>query len=632
MDEPDTKTSYQYVLDLNDRLEATCQLAQENLSKSAEKYRRQYNRKAKNRKFEVGDEVLLLLPSNRNKLLMHWQGPFKVVQRVGYLDYKINMDGKVKTFHANLLKMFLRRDNDDKNDVACVSVVDDGTMEDDEEDNQPTLRNILLHLPTLTTTESLQDVQINPQLDESQQQAINSLLEEYQEGLTDMPGLTNLGEHDIKLLNKEPIKSKPYPLPHALRGEVTKEVQKMIDLGVVGPSSSPYASPIVMVKKKDGSIRFCCDYRKLNQVTVTDAEPIPDQEEIFAKLARDKHFTKIDLAKGYWQVPLTDNAKELTAFVTSDGLFQFSTMPFGLVNAPASFSRIMRDLLRGLSNVDNFIDDILIHTATFEEHYSHSQGSARKTEEGEPDSRTNQVFHWVQEYIISWSLCRQGELRPIQDKVNAVQDAPRPKTKKQLRSFLGLVGYYRRFIPNFAAIAAPLTDRTKKGEPTVVTWGDAEEMAFKTLKKKLEKEPILHLPDLTLPFILRTDASDVGIGAILLQERDGKKCPIAYASRKLLPREQRYSVMQRECLAIIWGTQKFEAYLFDKHFQLETDHQPLKCIAKSKLANARILRWALALQPYRSPSPLSRAARTLVQIISAGFQKARINADCIFCW
>ena len=600
VDEPDTKTTYQYVLDLKDRLEATCQLAQENLSKSAEKYRRQYNRKAKNRKFEVGDEVLLLLPSNRNKLLMHWQGPFKVVQRVGYLDYKINMDGKVKTFHANLLKKFLRRDNDDENDVACVSVVDDGTMEeDDEEDNQPTSRNILLHLPTLTPTESLQDVQINPQLDESQQQVINSLLEEYQEGLTDMPGLTNLGEHDIKLLNKEPIKSKPYPLPHALRGEVTKEVQKMIDLGVVEPSSSPYASPIVMVKKKDGSIRFCCDYRKLNQVTVTDAEPIPDQEEIFAKLARDKYFTKIDLAKGYWQVPLTDNAKELTAFVTSDGLFQFLTMPFGLVNAPASFSRIMRDLLRGLSNVDNFIDDILIHTATFEEHIVILREVLERLKKANLTARPTKCFIGYRSIEFLGHCVGQGELRPVQDKVNAVQNAPRPKTKKQLRSFLGLVGYYRRFIPNFAAIAAPLTDRTKKGEPTVVTWGDAEEMAFKTLKKKLEKEPILHLPDLTLPFILRTDASDVGIGAILLQERDGKKFPIAYASRKLLPREQRYSVMERECLAIIWGTQKFEAYLFGKHFQLETDHQPLKCIAKSKVANARILRWALALQPYR---------------------------------
>lgn len=602
VDEPDTKTTYQYVLDLKDRLEATCQVAQENLGKSAEKYRRQYNRKAKDRKFEVGDEVLLLLPSDTNKLLMHWQGPFKVVQKVGHLDYKINMNGKVKTFHANLLKKFFRRnDNDDESEVAGVSVVDDGMMEedDDEDGNHPTSQRELLHLPTLSPTESLDDVKLGPQLDQGQRETITSLLQEYQEILTDMPGLTNLGKHDIKLRDKEPIKSRPYPLPHALRGEVTKEVQKMIDLGIVEPSSSPYASPVVIVKKKDGSNRFCCDYRKLNQVTVTDAEPIPDQEEIFAKLARDQYLTKIDLSKGYWQVPLTDNAKELTAFVTSDGLFHFKNMPFGLVNAPASFSRIMRDLLRGLDNVDNFIDDILIHTATFEEHLVTLREVLERLKKANLTARPTKCIVGCKSVEFLGHNVGQGQLRPVQDKITAVKEAPRPKTKKQLRSFLGLVGYYRRFIPNFAAIAAPLTDRTKKGEPTLIRWGDTEEKAFNTLKQKLEKEPILHLPDLTTPFILRTDASDVGLGAILLQEEDGKKFPIAYASRKLLPREQRYSIMERECLAVVWGTQKFEPYLFGKHFQLETDHQPLTCIARSKVANARILRWALALQPYR---------------------------------
>ena len=602
VDEPDTKTTYQYVLDLKDRLEATCQLAQENLSKSAEKYRRQYNRKANNRKFEVGDEVLLLLPSNRNKLLMHWQGPFKVVQRVGYLDYKINMDGKVKTFHANLLKKFLRRDNDDENDVACVSVVDDGTMEeDDEEDNQPTSRNILLHLPTFTPTESLQDVQINPKLDESQQQVINSLLEEYQEGLTDMPGLTNLGEHDIKLLNKEPIKSKPYPLPHALRGEVTKEVQKMIELRVVEPSSSPYASPIVMVKKKDGSIRFCCDYRKLNQVTVTDAEPIPDQEEIFAKLARDKYFTKIDLAKGYWQVPLTDNAKELTAFVTSDGLFQFSTMPLGLVNAPASFSRIMRDLLRGLSNVDNFIDDILIHTATFEEHIVILREVLERLNKANLTARPTKCFIGYRSIEFLGHCVGQGELRPVQDKVNAVQNAPRPKTKKQLRSFLGLVGYYRRFIPNFAAIAAPLTDRTKKGEPTVVTWGDAEEMAFK--KKKLEKEPILHLPDLV----------------------SGLFCCRRETERNFLSRTPAGSFFHGNSGTQSWNESVWQSSgepinlkptcsVSISNWKLITNHSNVSRNRKWQTQGSYDGR--LLYNHIDSPSPLSREARTLVQIIS----------------
>lgn len=319
VDEPDTKTTYQYVLDLKDRLQLTCEVAQQNFSKSAERYRKQYNKKAKERKFEVDDEVLLLLPSDNNKLLMQWKGPFKVVQKIGQMDYRIDKDGKIKTFHANLLKKYYRREESAGGfDVACVSVVDDGLSEEcserENEDVNHSSRKDILHLPNLTPTESLKDVQISPHLDDNQREEVNSLLREYEEVLTDMPGLTNLGKHDIKLVNKEPIKSKPYPLPHALRGKVKEEVQKMIDGGIVESSSSPYASPVVMVKKKDGTIRFCCDYRKLNQITVTDAEPIPDQEEIFAKISRAKYFTKIDLTKGYWQVPLTEEAKELTAF------------------------------------------------------------------------------------------------------------------------------------------------------------------------------------------------------------------------------------------------------------------------------------------------------------------------------
>lgn len=285
--------------------------------------------------------------------------------------------------------------------------------------------------------------------------------------------------------------------------------------------------------------------------------------------------------------------------MTPDGLYQFRSMPFGLVNAPASFSRIMRVLLRGLHGVDNFIDDILIHTVSFEEHLDTLREVFERLRRANLTARPTKCTVGCVSIDFLGHRIGQGELRPVQDKVDAVQGAPRPKTKKQLRSFLGLVGYYRRFVPNFAALAVPLTDRTKKGEPLLVKWGDAEEAAFTTLKKKLAREPILHLPDLDLPFILRTDASDHGLGAILQQETEGKKFPIAYASRKLLPREQRYCVMERECLAVVWGVQKFEPYLYGKHFELETDHQPLQCIAKSKVANSRILRWALVLQPYQ---------------------------------
>ena len=190
-------------------------------------------------------------------------------------------------------------------------------------------------------------------------------------------------------------------------------------------------------------------------------------------------------------------------------------------------------------------------------------------------------------------------MKPKPDKLKAIEQAERPTTKTQVKSFLGLLGYYRKFVPHFATTAAPLTDCTKKGEPNVIRWGESQEQAFRTLKKKLVTSPILQLPDLNKEFTLRTDASDTGVGSILLQEVAGEKFPVAYASKKFNKHQMRYSVMEKECLAVVWAVLKFEPYLYGKEFVIETDHQPLTCIRRSKVANNRIMRWALALQPYR---------------------------------
>ncbi len=184
-------------------------------------------------------------------------------------------------------------------------------------------------------------------------------------------------------------------------------------------------------------------------------------------------------------------------------------------------------------------------------------------------------------------------------KLDQIGEAPRPKTKQQVRSFLGLAGYYRKFIPNFAEIAVPITDLTKKGQPNVVRWGDAQERAFQLLKQMLTQAPILRLPDLNRQFIVQADASDTGVGAVLLQEYDDGKFPVAYVSKKLLPRERRYSVIERECLALVYAVRKFNKYLYGKEFVLQTDHQPLAHICRFKAENSRIMRWALYLQTYQ---------------------------------
>ena len=584
----ETRSTYEYVFDLQNRLQDTCKLAHEHLKKAKEQQRAYYNKKARNRSFNVGEQVLLLLPTDHNKLLLHWKGPFPVVGRQGQCDYQIDINGHRKVFHANLLKAYHSR-------TESAAMITEGS------DTPYPRKSVCCQSPALKATEGPQKVHISEELTESQQAEMKSLLCEYPDVLTDLPGRTNTCVHDIQITSTEPFRRKQYPIPHALQGTVREEVESMLKMGIIEPSQSPYASPIVLIDKKDGSKRFCIDFRTLNRMTVFDAEPLPDPEHIFASISQDTYFSKFDLTKGYWQVPVEENAKPYTAFLTPAGLFQFRMMPFGLVNAPATFTRMMRRVLQGLTKTDNFIDDILIHTQTWEEHVSVVRALLERLRAVGLTAKPSKCEVGCQSLQFLGHVVGKGMLQPQCNKITRIRDAKPPGTKKELRSFLGFVGYYRRFIPNFAALASPLTDLTKAKLPNRIEWGDSQEESFKALKAHLGSSPILQLPNCDKPFYLRTDASNAGIGAVLLQENaeTGDKFPVSYASRKLLPREKSYATVEKEALAIVWGIQKYEPYLYGREFVLQTDHQALTYLHRAKQTNARIMRWALTLQPYR---------------------------------
>lgn len=359
----------------------------------------------------------------------------------------------------------------------------------------------------------------------------------------------------------------------------------MVRMGIAEPSDSAYASPVVIVRKKDGSVRFCVDYRKLNAVTIFDPEPIPNIEDLMSTICEGRYFTKIDLTKGYWQIPMAERDKHKTAFVTPDGHYQFNVLPFGMVNAPAVFTRMMRRLLNGISNVVNYIDDILLFTGTWLEHVKLLQTVLKRLQTEGITARPSKCFVAYESVDFLGFNVGEGMLKPQQEKIDKIMKVRRPETKKEVRSFVGLVNFYRKFIPNCGAILAPLTDLTKRGASNKVSWGEAQENAFKTLKSRLENPPILHLPDASKTYVLRTDASDVGIGAVLSQEENGQSFPVYYASKKLLPRERTLAVIERECLALIWAVKKFSCYLHGREFILETDHQPLVYINRAKMQN-----------------------------------------------
>ncbi|XP_068221304.1 uncharacterized protein [Palaemon carinicauda] len=346
---------------------------------------------------------------------------------------------------------------------------------------------------------------------------IKELVREYEDIFTDIPGTSNKGEHKIELTSHEPVRSKPYPVPYGVRASLRKEIKDMLDMGIIQESASPYASPVVMVKKSDGSNRVCIDFRKLNRITIFDPEPMVTADDVFARLSESNFFTKIDFTKGYWQIKVRSDVPK-TAFVTPDGQYEFLKMPFGMVNAGATYVKCMRTLLKGLDNVESYIDDLLVHTKSWSEHLETLQELFQRIRNANLTVRPSKCILASETVQFLGHEIQGGTLSLQETNISKIQSAPQPKTKKEVRSFLGLTGFYRAYVPNYATIASPLSDLTKKGKSNVVQWQEPQEKAYNSLKSILVNKPVLRLPDLNRRFILRTDASDVGLGAVLLQE------------------------------------------------------------------------------------------------------------------
>ena len=400
------------------------------------------------------------------------------------------------------------------------------------------------------------------------------------------------------MTDSTPIQSKPYPLFYAIRENLKTEIQEMLDLGIIRASASPYASPIVIVKKKDGSNRICVDYRKLNKVTVADPEPIKTPKDLFQRLRKTNYFSKIDLRKGYWQIPVAEEDVKKTAFVTPDGNFEFIQMPFGMKNSGATLVRTLRMLISDLENVDSYIDDLIVFTEDWDTHIRVLDELMNRLQQANLTARPTKCMFAAKSVEFFGHQVGFDWITVNDDNLEKIRMAQRPTTKKEIRSFLGFVNYYHAHIPLFAAISAPLSDLTRKGQPNKVQWGEAQERAFLTLQERLLKKPILKLADHQKPFILRTDALNCGLEASLMQEHNDKLYSVAYASKKLSSVECKYSTLERECLAIVWRMTKFRLYLAGKPFILQTDHKPLSYLNQAKFQNDQIMRWALALQGY----------------------------------
>ena len=602
------KTTVEYVIDLRDRISKSCSIASKRTEKQMDKSKQRYDLKAKHRTLKENDLVLLFLPCSSNKIVSEWRGPYKVVEVVSPVNYKIDIDGRIKTYHVNMLQEYIARPpcldinedqcvHDSTIPMANVSIVNECEVNENESENDlGTLSQIVL--PPLEATKSVDDVNINPNLEPNQVADVKSILHDFKDIFTDLPGCTNLVEHEIELLDDKPVKLKPYPLPFTSEEIVNNEVDNMLKMGIVQNSNSPYSSPIVLVKKKDGKTRFCIDFRRLNLITVGNAQKIPDPDQLFTKLRHARYLTKIDLTKGYWQIKIAEDSQKYTAFMTDKGLYEFVRMPFGLKNAPATFNGLMFKLLKDKNDALFFFDDIISFHFFWEDHVIGLRNLFTSIRSNGLTCNPPKVYIGFSSLVFVGHQVGNGVQSPITEIVDKILCIEVPKTKKHVKSIIGLVNYYSKFVPNIASTLVPLHNLTAKGMPDKVLWNEQCQSAIEQIKEQISSHPILLLPDLKKPFFVQTDASGVGLGAVLLQEQDGLLYPCLYASKKLLDRETRYSVIERECLAIVWALQKFARYLLGRRFVLQTDHRPLQFLNSSRLLNARLARWALLLQEF----------------------------------
>lgn len=409
-------------------------------------------------------------------------------------------------------------------------------------------------------------------------------------------GRIKLVKHSIETGDCKPIKQRPYVVAQAMRPEVDQQIAKMLKSGIIRMSNSPWASPMVVVRKTDGSHRICIDFRKVNSVTVKDVFPLPRIQEVVDRLSGCQWISTFDMANGYWQITMDENDQHKTAFICHAGLFEWTVMPFGLTNAPATFQRLSEAIFAGVAFRQPYFDDVMIFSKNFTDHLIHLDDTLMQCH------LTGAMFKTEKSEIAQQEVHLMGFIAGIQGirtdpiKVTAVQQFPRPRTSKNIKQFLGLCGYYRQFVPDFSTIAEPLTALLKKGKQFF--WTEECERAFLKLRKQMADTGTLAYPNFNKPFVLATDASTVGLGAVL-EQLDGETMkPIMYISRTLNPHERNYSATDLECLAVIWAITKLRVYLFGREFEIVTDHSALQWLLTTSTPSGRTGRWALQLQEF----------------------------------
>lgn len=454
-------------------------------------------------------------------------------------------------------------------------------------------------------------------------------------------GRTSYLKHHIDIGDAKPVKQRFYPVSPAVENLMYQEIDRMLSLGVIEPSSSPWSSPMRLVVKPN-KVRLCLDARKLNLVTKKDAYPLPSIEGIFARLPPANIITKLDLKDAYWQIGLSDESKALTAFtVPGRPLYQFVVMPFGLCTAPQTMCRLIDMIIPPDLRycIFGYLDDIVIVSEDFNSHLSVLVRIAQELRKANLTLNVDKSHFCVTQTKYLGYVIGNGGIQTDPDKVDSIVNWPVPKSVRQVRGFLGLAGWYRRFIENFSSITFPISETLSSKQK--FKWTPEAQKSFEAIKTLLTTAPILSNPDFTKKFYLHCDASNYGIGAVLVQlDKDGNEKPIAFMSKKLNTAQRNYSVTERECLAAIEAIKKFRCYLELQDFEVVTDHSSLLWLMKQPDLTGRLARWVFKFQPFKFtishrkgkdhivPDSLSRIHCDEISALEETSPEIDLNADC----
>ncbi len=524
--------------------------------------------------FKVGDVVYRRNPGHNKCLDASWDGPFIIIKLLPPVNCSITPQGKrskPKVVHLSQLKKTLT--------VHRTLLVPE--------------ENVIDEFRTPVNTS--EPINLSP----SQKSELASTLKSFPAVFTDIPGRTPLVEHSISVTNSTPIWSPSYSIPLAYQEAFRSEIETMLELGVIEPSVSKWASPPIPVKKKDGGIRIVIDFRKLNQVTVREPFTMPSIDDIICQLGNASILSKMDLLKGFYQVPMEESSKQYTAFTCLQGKFQFKVMPFGLTNAPSTFQLLMQSVLRGLESFClPYIDDLVIFSNSFDDHLCHISAVL---------SRLTFANLTVKQEKCSWAFSSfdflgfhvgRNRLSIPADKVSSISSYSLPLTKSSLRSFLGLITFYSRFIPHLSHFTTVLNRHMTKTCPEKIVCDDDYTVSFHSIIDAISHHSSLVIPNCNDALSVFCDASFLGIGGTLCVFRDDNWIPAEFYSRQLSPAEKNYAILDLEAAALLATIEHFRYQLAGRFFKAFTDHRPLTNILTGQAPSSRLTRWKIRLMEY----------------------------------